>query len=137
MLDTIQRGGSRRRQWSRRRWTWRPGVVDSVRLRTARLCAEEIDGSRRRSMRSYARDDRLRLAAIHSTIPEYNDEQRLRAGTRDELGPLAGIFASPHLGSFTAEWQFHAHGQEGVLVAHVVVDTISGETIPPTYQQLG
>src|SRR5687767_518650 len=110
---------------------------DSVRLRVARNCAATTDSVRRLFSTRSAREDRLRLTEMHSTIPEYHDEQRLPSGTGSNLGPMAGIYASPHLGSFVEDQQFAEHGAEGVMVAHVFVGQIGTEVLPQTYQDLG
>jgi hypothetical protein len=109
---------------------------DSLVNRRAHACVDEVDEARRRRSMMRTTPDNMRLAVIHSSIPEYHDEQRLPDGSGG-LGPKAAIYASPYLHGFNRQWQYNVHGNEGLLVAHVSVELLPGETIPPTYMALG
>jgi hypothetical protein len=102
----------------------------------ARRCVDSVDVARRGGGHRALAADYSRLAMIHAMIPEYHDEQRLPDG-RGGLGPKAHIYASPNLDDFRHLWQVGEHAARGVLVAHVFIDPLRGESIPPTYGALG
>lgn len=106
----------------------------------AQRCAYVEDEKRRRRYREVATPTILELATLHFRIPEYHDEQRLKATrvlTDSSLGPAAGIFASPFLGELSSRKQIRAHGDTGMLVGFVVVLDEGGESLPENYRRLG
>jgi hypothetical protein len=109
---------------------------DSLVWAPALKCADEMDLGRRTRIINSVQTEMLRLATESWTIPESHDEQRLSDGGTG-LGPVAFIFASPHLGAFRTLEQIRGQPGPGLLVALVVVDTTLGAVLPPTYQQLG
>jgi hypothetical protein len=77
-----------------------------------------------------------RLGSIPWDIPEYHDEQRLSDGDQG-FGPVANIYASPHLDGFKHVSQIADQRPPGLLVAVVVVDADAGARLPATYTRLG
>lgn len=111
-----------------------PGLTQNAQYVGARRCVARVDSIRRHP--EPLMPDYSRLAMIHTMIPEYHDEQRLPDGAGG-LGPKAHLFASPNLAGFRHPWQFAEHRSDGVLVAHVFVDPLRGETVPQWYVDLG
>jgi hypothetical protein len=102
-------------------------------------CVRMADAANRERRLAQTKPEALRLATMFFDIPEYHDEGRLpkeREAPDAELGPLAGIFASPFLGGFTRPAQIYEQGVPGTLAALVVVDPQPGETIPKSYARL-
>ncbi|HEV7596001.1 MAG TPA: hypothetical protein VGO33_13480 [Gemmatimonadaceae bacterium] len=102
-------------------------------------CDRMADSINRERRLRQTRPEALRLATMFFDIPEYHDEGRLpkdHQAPGAELGPLAGIYASPFLGGFTRPAQIYEQGVPGTLAALVVVDPQPGEAIPPSYSRL-
>jgi hypothetical protein len=102
-------------------------------------CVRMADAANRERRLAQTRPEALRLATMFFDIPEYHDEGRLpkeREAPDAELGPLAGIYASPFLGGFTRPAQIYEQGVPGTLAALVVVDPQPTETIPKSYARL-
>lgn len=112
-----------------------PALQQSPGYRRARRCVDSTDLARRSHYRAL-QPDYSRLMMTHTMIPEYHDEQRLSDGAGG-LGPKVNLYASPNLGGFKQLWQFTEHGARGILVGHIFVDPLAGETIPATYAALG
>lgn len=112
-----------------------PGASREL-LADARRCAFTHDSLQRVRMQSTASPELFRQGRIVMDIPEFHDEQRLPADTAPFLGPLVGIFTSPFLGAFRREWQIGEHPLAGVLAAHIVVDSLPGESLPQTYTRM-
>lgn len=114
-------------------------AVDSMDRFALARCVRAADSTSRENRLIQTRAEGLRLASMFFEIPEYHDEGRL-AKDREipgaELGPEAGIYASPFLGGFTRPAQIYEQGIPGTFAALVVVDTKPGETIPLSYSRL-
>ena len=105
---------------------------------TARMvagrCIERVDASKRQGALNAMAADARYLAPLAFDIPENHDEGRLKAGPGSStLGPMAWIFASPHLGGFTRKAQIAEHRSPGVLAAVVIVEN---GPMPQYYQAL-
>lgn len=105
-------------------------------LEEARRCAFTQDSLQRMRMQATASPELFRQGRIVMDIPEFHDEQRLPGDTAPFLGPLVGIFTSPFLGAFRRDWQIGEHPVGGVLAAHIVVDSLPGETLPASYARM-
>lgn len=103
----------------------------------AQRCAFEQDELLRAKMQRIARDEAIRLVEMHLMIPEYQDEQRLRADDSRRLGPTAGIFLSPFFADVTTRYTVEAHAKPGMLAAFIVVMKQGAETLEPNYSRLG
>ena len=102
---------------------------------SASRCADRQDSIRRATSIAWIQGEIQRLSLIPWQIPEYHDEQRLPAGG-DLLGPVAFIYASPHLAEFRRLEQFEEHGKRGLLAALVVVVAPRDSALPLTYRRL-
>lgn len=106
--------------------------LDTLRRR-ARACVEAIDSARQYTALKQIAPTADSLAMAVFRIPEYHDEGRLPiAGNL--LGPMAFIYASPFLGTFTRKAQIFEHGVPGILAAIVVVE--DAVSMPPEYAAL-
>lgn len=102
----------------------------------ARQCINATDNSRRIQALRIADPAVKYIGVLPWTVPEYQDEQRLSDGVGG-FGPMAYIYASPALGTFTSLAQFAEHGDRGVLVGVVsLLRTFNSETLPDTYKAL-
>lgn len=108
-------------------------AYDTIRMRL-RTCVDSVDAARKDTSLFGMRTTVDSLAMALFSIPEYHDEGRLPIGGQ-LLGPMAYIYASPHLGTFTRKAQIFEHGLPGALVAIVSVET--NVPIPNTYDDLG
>ena len=102
-------------------------------------CTREADSAARERLLRRTESEARRLARTFFDIPEYHDEGRLPTDVErpgGELGPFAGIFASPFLAGFTRPAQIYEQGVPGTLAALVVVDTVDGALLPPSYAKL-
>ncbi|MGH7638670.1 MAG: hypothetical protein ACREOK_13565 [Gemmatimonadaceae bacterium] len=105
-------------------------------LKLASDCAHRYDVSVKKTIMRLVRAEMRRLGEVAMDIPEFHDEQRLAADVPNELGPLAGIFASPYLSSFTQSWQMRHQGKPGVLAGYIVVMQQDDEPLPTSYSKL-
>jgi hypothetical protein len=104
---------------------------------TARThAAERADSARRERATSLVNDDFARIGSLSLMIPEYHDEQRF-PDDAGGYGPMAYIFATPNIGSFTSRAQIEDQGKAGALFALILVDTTFGAVLPTTYTNLG
>ena len=103
-------------------------------------CVDQFDRINRTRALNRVSGDASRITRVFMEIPEFHDEGRLPAGNdvnlRPVLGPMAHIYASPGLGSFTRRAQIREHGIPGVLAAYVLVQVMPGEVLPGTYRRL-
>ncbi len=112
----------------------------SVSDRTAlRNCIERADSTSRARRLEMTRPEAMRLAIMFFDVPEYHDEGRLAVDVErpnGELGPVAGIYASPFLGGFTRPAQIYEQGLPGTLAAIVTIEGKPGAPVPPSYKTL-
>jgi hypothetical protein len=108
---------------------------DSSLIRQARTCAATMDSIMHKAPLREMNLEIKRLADLPWFIPEYSDEQYLSDG-RGGLGPMAHIFPSPYLASYTREDQIIENDTLGILAALVFVDRNPGDTLPDTYKNL-
>lgn len=111
-------------------------VVGVTTVTRARDCAYRIDQGVRHLQQVVARNELRRQGRLVMDIPEFHDEQRLPADVAPQLGPLAGIYASPQLGEFSHLWQFTSHTSPGLLVGWIVVMQEGSEVLPQSYKNL-
>lgn len=116
-----------------------PAAIDLARTTMVR-CVNNVDSTRRARSIAQVETQAANLASVLMDIPEYHDEGRLPAGNdaagNPYLGPMAHIYASPNLGGFTRRAQIVGQSAPGLLVAFVVVNLGSGETLPASYRRL-
>lgn len=105
-------------------------------------CVDMVDNQLKMMADRAVRSSMAELADVFLSIPEYHDEGRLPTGTTS-LGPMAFIYASPMMGSFSRKAQIFEHQEPGVpapgpLAAIVVVQRDQGDVspIPATYANL-
>lgn len=102
----------------------------------ARTCAYQQDLKIRQLAQALLRAEARKQGEVMMDIPEFHDEQRLPI-SGNKLGPKAGIYVSPFLGTFRHRWQLETHGSPGVLAAYVVILQEGGEQFPSEYTDLG
>ena len=104
-----------------------------------RGCIDRADSVSRARRLELTRPEAMHLATMFFDIPEYHDEGRLAIDVErptHELGPVAGIYASPFLGGFTRPAQIYEQGLPGTLAALVTVDGNPGDPVPASYANL-
>jgi hypothetical protein len=104
-----------------------------------RLCVRRVDSASRATRLRHAQPQALQLATMFFDVPEYHDEGRLpidREMAGGELGPVAGIYASPFLGGFTRPAQIYEQGLPGTFAALVIVEGKPGDPVPQSYARL-
>lgn len=99
-----------------------------------RSCVEATDTRRRQAALASVEPTADTLAIAFFDIPEYHDEGRLPIGG-GRLGPMAYIYASPFLGTFSRKAQIFEHGKPGALA--VIVSVERNVSIPNAYRDLG